>query len=162
MHTLAHLKRLFAYEWWANADVVAALGRIPEPPAKAVELMAHIVAAQRLWLERLQQVPQSTPVWPQLSVVQCREQLADLRVRWERYLDRLRLDGLRASIAYTNTKGEAHHSLVEDVLTHVAMHSAYHRGQIASVLRAAGHQPPYTDYIHATRRGHVAPPEDAP
>jgi uncharacterized damage-inducible protein DinB len=42
---------------------------------------------------------------------------------------------------------------VEDVLTHVLLHSAYHRGQIASQMRAGGEEPAYTDFIHATRQG---------
>ena len=38
---------------------------------------------------------------------------------------------------------------------HVTMHSAYHRGQIAMVLRDSGVAPPYTDYIQAVRAHHV-------
>jgi len=37
----------------------------------------------------------------------------------------------------------------------VVMHSAYHRGQIASSLRAAGLAPAYTDFIHGIRQGFV-------
>jgi uncharacterized damage-inducible protein DinB len=59
-------------------------------------------------------------------------------------------------VAYTNSKGEEWTSGVEDILTHVTIHSAYHRGQIASDLRAAGHTPAYTDFIHAVRQGFVA------
>jgi uncharacterized damage-inducible protein DinB len=43
--------------------------------------------------------------------------------------------------------------MVEEILTHLVIHSAYHRGQIASDLRAAGQEPAYTDYIHAVRQG---------
>jgi uncharacterized damage-inducible protein DinB len=41
------------------------------------------------------------------------------------------------------------------VLLHVIMHSAYHRGQIAMAMRAAGQQPAYTDFIHAVRNSFV-------
>jgi len=44
---------------------------------------------------------------------------------------------------------------VGDILTHVLLHSAYHRGQIAVDLRAAGLTPAYTDYIHAVRQGKI-------
>jgi uncharacterized damage-inducible protein DinB len=44
---------------------------------------------------------------------------------------------------------------VEDVLTHVLFHSAYHRGQIALQMRASGAEPAYTDFIHAVRKGFV-------
>jgi uncharacterized damage-inducible protein DinB len=59
-------------------------------------------------------------------------------------------------VTYTNSKGEVWTSGVEDILTHVTIHSAYHRGQIASDLRAEGHTPAYTDFIHAVRQGFVA------
>jgi uncharacterized damage-inducible protein DinB len=39
------------------------------------------------------------------------------------------------------------------VLTHVVMHSAYHRGQIATHMRASGQTPAYTDFIHGVRQG---------
>jgi len=42
---------------------------------------------------------------------------------------------------------------VADVLTHVVLHSAYHRGQIASLIRSGGDAPAYTDFIHAARQG---------
>jgi uncharacterized damage-inducible protein DinB len=35
---------------------------------------------------------------------------------------------------------------------HVVLHGGYHRGQIASELRAAGFTPAYTDYVEAVRR----------
>ncbi len=38
------------------------------------------------------------------------------------------------------------------MLTHTVIHSAYHRGQIETLLRQAG-SAPYTDYIHYVRRG---------
>ena len=53
---------------------------------------------------------------------------------------------------YTNSRGEAWTSTVEEILTHVVIHSAYHRGQIASDVRASGGVPAYTDYIHAVRQ----------
>ena len=38
---------------------------------------------------------------------------------------------------------------------HVIMYSVYHRGQIASNVRAEGLTPAYTDFIHAVRQGFV-------
>jgi uncharacterized damage-inducible protein DinB len=59
---------------------------------------------------------------------------------------------LRVGVTYKNTKGEPWTNSVEDILTHVIMHSAYHRGQIAADMRASGHTPAYTDFIHAVRQ----------
>jgi len=62
---------------------------------------------------------------------------------------------LTERVSYTNSKGEAWTNTVEEILTHVTIHSAYHRGQIASSLRSAGMEPAYTDYIHGVRQGRV-------
>ena len=43
-------------------------------------------------------------------------------------------------------------SPVGEIITHVTMHGGHHRGQIARVLRQAGREPPYTDYIQFSRR----------
>ena len=84
-----------------------------------------------------------------------REVLSSLRLAdlWKNYLTSLNEAGLADSINYKNTKGENFTSQKQDVLMHVIMHSAYHRGQIASDMRAAGFTPPYTDFIHAVRQG---------
>ena len=44
---------------------------------------------------------------------------------------------------------------MRDILAHVVLHSAYHRGQIAAAVRAGGGEPAYTDMIHAVRQGLV-------
>ncbi len=58
-------------------------------------------------------------------------------------------------VNYKNSKGENWRSLEDDIVQHVIMHSAYHRGQIATDMRAAGFTPAYTDFIHALRQGLV-------
>jgi len=73
-------------------------------------------------------------------------------VLWSDYLRQMDEAGIDQKVPYKNSKGESFDSRVEDVLTHVAMHGTYHRGQIAADLRAAGAAPPYTDFIHAVRQ----------
>lgn len=118
--------------------------------------MGHIVGAEHLWLARLRQEPASLPVWPDLPVEQCAARLGELSDMWHEYLANARPDRLAERVTYTNSKGEEWTSVVEDILTHVTIHSAYHRGQIASDLRAAGQIPAYTDFIHAVRQGFIA------
>ena len=117
--------------------------------------MAHILAAERVWLERLKQVPQSVPVWPKPDLAQCEAEAAELGRLWLEFLDLITAGDVSQSISYKNSKGEAWTSTIVDVLTHVVMHSAYHRGQIASHMRASGQTPAYTDFIHGVRQGLV-------
>jgi uncharacterized damage-inducible protein DinB len=52
---------------------------------------------------------------------------------------------------YRNSANIEFTSTVEDILIHVAMHGAYHRGQVARALRQGGAVPEPTDYIAFTR-----------
>jgi uncharacterized damage-inducible protein DinB len=150
---IEHLLRQFAYDAWANREVLAVLRSSPHPSARPLQLLAHILSAERLWLERLRNQPQSLPVWPDFTFEQCEAQVTDLAQLWREFLGQFSSAGLAEKVAYKNSKGEPWTSTVEDVLTHVLLHSAYHRGQIASQVRAGGEQPAYTDYIHAVRQG---------
>lgn len=152
---LRHLRLLFDYDAWANREVVRGLGAGPAPE-RAVALMAHIVAADRLWIDRLVRRPQRMPVWPVLALQECGEIAEDVAREWRTILGTLDEVPLTEPRDYVNTKGESWSSNVGDVLLHVLLHSAYHRGQIASTVRAAGGEPAYTDYIHAVRAGFVA------
>jgi len=153
MELLEHLRRQFAYDEWANREVLAGLKASPDPPVRPRHLLAHILSAERLWLERIRAQPQSLPVWPDFTLDQCEEQIVDLARLWREFLGQLSPAGLSQTVVYKNSKGEPWTSTVEDILTHVVLHSAYHRGQIASQVRAGGEQPAYTDFIHAVRQG---------
>src|ERR1700758_153599 len=117
--------------------------------------MAHIVSAERLWLERLQQQKQSYPVWPDFGLDQCVSEITELPRLWHNYLTRMLPGELSETVNYKNSKGESWSNSVQDILTHVVMHSAYHRGQIAADMRGAGKAPAYTDFIHGIRQGLV-------
>jgi uncharacterized damage-inducible protein DinB len=148
-----HLRRQFAYDEWANREVLTAIRSGGAAKERSLHLMAHIIAAERLWLERLKQQPQSTSVWPQAGVEDCEKQAAEIAAVWREYLDLITAGDVAQSVSYKNSKGEAWTSTILDVLTHVLLHSAYHRGQIASHMRAHGQTPAYTDFIHCVRQG---------
>jgi uncharacterized damage-inducible protein DinB len=155
MDLVQHFRRQFAYDHWANREIVDALRPQGMSSARAVQLLAHILSAEQLWLERLTQKPQSLPVWPEADLGRCQSQLVQLEGTWSDYLRGLSLAALSETISYKNSQGEPWTSTVQDVLTHVLMHSAYHRGQIAAEMRGRGHTPAYTDFIHAVRQGFI-------
>ncbi|MFZ0293902.1 MAG: DinB family protein [Candidatus Sulfotelmatobacter sp.] len=155
MDLLEHLRRQFEYDAWANAEVLSAITAEHSGASltRPLQLLAHILSAERLWMERLRQMPQSFPVWPDFTLDACRSQIGELSELWREYFDRLSPAVLSTKVVYRNSRGEPWDSTVQDVLTHVVMHSAYHRGQIATLMRAAGSTPAYTDFIHAVRQG---------
>jgi uncharacterized damage-inducible protein DinB len=141
MDLIAHFTRLFAYDGWANQEVL--------------NLMAHIFSSERLWMERLEQKPQSLPVWPEFSIAECEKQAAELPELWRLYLAGNHEASLAEPVSYQNSKGETWSSRKDDILMHLITHSAYHRGQVAATVRTAGSVPAYTNFIHSVRQGFV-------
>jgi uncharacterized damage-inducible protein DinB len=151
---LDYYAKLLRYDAWANAETLDSL-RGGEVPAKAVRWMGHIVGAGALWLARLRQEPAAMAVWPDLDLPACAAGIERLADNWPRYLETLSPADIEEGIGYRNSLGEYWTSTVGDILTHVAMHGAYHRAQIAAAVRESGREPAYTDFIHAVRQGLV-------
>jgi uncharacterized damage-inducible protein DinB len=150
-----HFHRLLEFDAWANREVLAALKSLSEPLPGCVRLLSHVVSAEHVWLARLKETAPPFAVWPELSLDQCEQQIVDLHHGFGSYFQAELPPGLDRNVTYKNSKGEAWTSRVEDILTHVFMHSTYHRGQIAQQMRQAGHTPAYTDFIHGVRQGLV-------
>lgn len=153
MDLIERFTRLFAYDGWANREVLASLRAVPTPLPQAMKWMGHILAAQRLWMERLESEPQTLPVWPEFTIVECEGQAAELSVLWRNYLSGRSEADLGKSVTYQNSKGETWSSRNDDILMHVITHSVHHRGQVVAAIRAAGFTPAYTDFIHSIRQG---------
>jgi len=155
MNTREHFLRMFVYDAWANRQCLSAMQGARPVSSDTVGRMAHILAAQKLWLERLRHERQSLPVWPTASMQEILALADEMATLWRSYLTPLQPGAFSEKIEYRNSKGEPWSSRVDDVLTHVLLHSAYHRGQVALEMRAAGLEPAYTDFIHAVRQGFV-------
>ncbi len=152
MHKADRFHQLFRYDAWANREVLASFASVGSPPARSLKLMAHILGTEYIWFSRIKAEKSPLAVWPELRIDECREHSLQLPRIWSAYLNALNEEGLTRHITYENSKGESWTNSVEDILMHVIMHSAYHRGQIASDMRAAGHTPAYTDFIHGVRQ----------
>ena len=150
----SQLQRLLHYDLWANRETLKSLGQAIPPP-RSLKWMGHIVGAEFLWLARLENQTSPMPVWPDLSLKDCGRRAGEVSGKLLEILAGASPGRLNQQVSYTNSKGEAWSSTLEDILTHIAIHSAYHRGQIAADIRSAGQTPAYTDYIHAVRQGLV-------
>jgi len=145
------LERLFAHLRWADGRTLAALRAAQAPPAKALELYAHILGAEHVWLARLNQQPAQLAVWPTGSPDELGA-LADANhAGFAALLAALDPAALEAEVPYTNSAALAFRSTRLDILLHVALHGCYHRGQVALLLRESGAAPLPTDYIAFVR-----------
>ena len=145
---LDHHKRMLAYDQWAMRILLEDLAALPAPDPTASGRLSHILVAEELWLCRLTGADTSwaTAFFPEKSVAQCLEKLAELHKRWAVYLSALTEGDFGKAVSYKNTKGQAFELPVEVVLTHVFDHSTYHRGQTATAIKKAGGQPRNTGF----------------
>lgn len=145
------LAKLVAHMRWADAVVADALLQTDPPEPDGLRLFAHIAGAEHLWYTRIRGETPQLAVWPALTAAEAR----DVAAREADHFEQLLADPaeLSRSIHYRNSKGLEFENRVDDIITHVAMHGSYHRGQIARHLRLAGLEPPYTDFIQFVRAG---------
>ncbi|MBV9480962.1 MAG: DinB family protein [Acidobacteria bacterium] len=151
-YMLERFRQWFGYDRWANQEVLTCFRAASHPPRRSQKLLGHILGTQYLWFSRIEQNQSPLSIWPELSLAECEQHMSRLEQIWSAYLARLDERGLIETITYQNSKGESWSNSVEEILTHVILHSAYHRGQIASDMRASGYTPAYTDFIHAVRQ----------
>ena len=158
-----HIARMVRAMSWANRETPAAIETLPEPPAEVLRLLGHVFAAERIWLLRLRQEESTASVWPQLDFRGCQGLAEQNAAGYSAFVGGLDDAALSTTARYQNLKGEPCESSVIDILTHVVIHGAYHRGQIAKTLGAIGKQAPSTDFIAFARFVEPAglPPEPA-
>jgi uncharacterized damage-inducible protein DinB len=149
----AYLVKMLRYTSWANERILAALREQPAAQAEGLPLLAHLLAAEHVWLTRLLQAPAKLPVWPQLSLEECAALVTENVAGYAALLRDLAGKDLTVKVEYRNTKGEAFATPVEEMLTHVVIHGGYHRGQIAKALGRASGKAVNTDYITYVREG---------
>jgi uncharacterized damage-inducible protein DinB len=142
--------KLFAHVAWADGRTLGALRTAPNVDANAVKLMAHILGSQQVWLSRIERSTPG-PIWPDLDLDGCERLATDVHERYGKFVSLLNAETLQRVISYRNSAGDAFESTIEDILSHVMLHCAYHRGQIAALIRGSGAAPNPTDYIAFTR-----------
>lgn len=146
-----HLIHLFEYGGWAQGLVIEALRAPGAEDGRCVQLLAHIVAAEEIWLGRLTGAGSGRVVWPERSLAECARTAAASHAAWMTYLREAGEEDLKVSRAYTTTDGTPLENSVKEIVTHVVNHGTHHRAQIVSRLRELGETPPATDYIFYVR-----------
>ena len=153
------VRGLLGYTIWADRTVLDALKRVGAEDltretgtsfGSLLGTMAHILGSEQLWLSRFLGVPLS-----QLPGVEDFQTLDALLASYEDFWPQLELflasllaDQLDQEFVWTNSRGETHSAPFRQVLLHFVNHATYHRGQVVSLLRQLGHEPPHTDLVY--------------
>lgn len=148
------LQSHFEHLGWADARVIAQVGNAPslQGHIEIRRLLAHVIAAERIWLQRIRGEDASgIPIWPDWTIDRIQSYATDNAAAFAVLIADRTADQLDSLVEYRNSQGVAFRTPLGDILTHVTLHGAYHRGQIASALRTAGADPVNTDYITYVR-----------
>jgi uncharacterized damage-inducible protein DinB len=150
----SHLARLFRFVAWADRRTLDSLQAVPLAViAECSSLVAHILAAEHVWLSRLTGQAPKHPVWPDLSLEACAQLLQENEAGYQAFIAELTDDQLAAVTHYRNAAGQEFQTPVLDILLQVITHGGYHRGQIAKILGKNGIAPVSTDFIVFQREG---------
>jgi uncharacterized damage-inducible protein DinB len=145
------------YTTWATARLLAAAAELsPEERTRdlgtadksVVGTLAHIFAADRVWMARIHGRPPGKFITPEdrdLALLQ-REWPALLEV-WKQWAAGLTDESPATVISYQDTKGNSYSSPLWQIVLHVVNHGTHHRGQVSGFLRAMGRVPPPLDLI---------------
>ena len=138
--------RLFDYELWALRRLLEALESSPRSESAATTF-AHVLHAYQIWHDRIDGIDGPVTPWEKLTIPECRDMLDRLERRYRVTLERLTRDDLRSSVTYRTTEGQQSSNSTGDILLHLSLHSAYHRGQVNRYIREAGGEPAVIDFI---------------
>jgi uncharacterized damage-inducible protein DinB len=158
------LRVLYDYNYWARdrqLEVCAALTeeQFLRPMGNSFssvrDTLAHLVAAEWVWLERwLGRSPTkadreeySAETFPTLGTV--RERWRTVEGNMRSYLSGLEDRALERPLSYTNFKGERWTYPLGHTLFHLVNHQTYHRGQVTALLRQLGVEAPAIDFLVA-------------
>jgi uncharacterized damage-inducible protein DinB len=146
------------YDRWANLCMIDGAKELDSQAFKQQvtssfpsvhQTLVHILWAEELWLERWQGrsfVQSLDPEeFPSLQIV--RKRLEDIHARQMQFLKGLSPEAADPIVGYVNFQGQRWEYPLRQTVQHLTVHSAYHRGQLATLLRQLGVVPPSTDYL---------------
>lgn len=140
---------LHDYNRWANRRLIETVSKLtPEQFTRDLQnshrsvrdTLAHILAAEWIWLERWRGVSPHSLLNPSdfEAVDSLKARWAEVEKDYAEFLIELSDELLTKVISYRNTKGEEWAYPLGQMIQHVMNHSTYHRGQVTTLLRQLG------------------------
>lgn len=138
--------KLYQFNAWANTRVLDCLKRQQVNDEKILSLMGHVVAAQYLWLHRIEALAApDVKLWGEYKLPQLVTMADEIGVRWLDFVKNT--SDFNRDLEYNNYVGDPYITNVEMIMIHLVNHCSYHRGQVAMQLRQKGFEPINTDFI---------------
>ena len=145
---LDQIRRMLDYDTWANERMLDSVRTCPHISERLLGLVAHIFSSKRMWLGRIKGSDDAIiPTWPALSYEDSVALGDQTRADWSKYIAGLNNEDLGQTIHYTIKDVGPGQQSVADIISHKFLHAAYHRGQVAVLVREAGGTPASTDLV---------------
>ncbi len=146
------LEVLMRHTGWANSRTAESLHALALRPQGAVNIFAHIIAAEQIYLRRMNsEDPFPQDFWPKLSLDEATALVEKTSSALENFVAHRSAEELRKEIHYRNSKGHKFETPLDQMLLQVSLHGEHHRGQIAIIVRENGGVPAVTDLITFVR-----------
>ncbi|NHN32666.1 DinB family protein [Paenibacillus agricola] len=146
------IQKMYEHLNWANQRILETLQNVGADSQQVINLFCHILYAEQVWVTRLRGVDSSQlPIWSEGDIAICAKLIKQNEENFKTFLTDIEKTDLDNLISYTNSTGKEFECSMRDILTHVALHGQYHRGQINSRLRADGIEPVNVDFITFVR-----------
>ncbi len=142
---------LLKYNHCANRIFIEQFDACDQEMPKAEQLFSHILNAQHVWISRINQVPSVLAVWDIHPKQKFRQLEEEHYAGFKNIL--LESDFMRP-VYYKSSVGEFTNT-VSEILFQAFNHATYHRGQIATIFKTNGINPPLTDYIFLKHEGRL-------
>jgi len=148
----AYFTKLFQYDRHANLLILETI-KSADNPEKPVQLLAHLLGSQQVWLKRCRKDPGNYgPIWPDWKAEQLDEIIEQNHKDWIAFINSLSDEDFESKLTYQNSKGDTFTDDLTDILAHVINHGTHHRAQAGQQLKFAGvDKLPITDYIFYIR-----------
>jgi uncharacterized damage-inducible protein DinB len=155
---LDEIHDLFAYDRWADRRILDAVDALDaEAYGRALvssfpsvrDTLVHALAARWVWLRRCTDTsPAGMPQgWQGMGFEALGAAWQEVDAELAAFLAGLAETDLDRTLAYRDTRGRDFAQPLWQVLRHVVNHATYHRGQLVTLLRQVGAEPPATDMV---------------
>jgi uncharacterized damage-inducible protein DinB len=150
----AQLRRLVAYNQWANEKILTAIdGMSAEDLAKPVDAyignlaknLHHVRWATRLWVARWKGVAPPAAGEPTGSWA---DAYAETHAELREFVESLTDADADRIVHYKDTKGNPYQLALGLLVTHLVNHGTHHRAETGMLLERLGRSPGDMDYVY--------------
>lgn len=153
------LQTLYGYQAWANHDLLDKLALLDEATQAAeldtaLRLISHYHVVAEIFAAHLtgadhRYTSDNTVAMPRLDELRASVTATD---RWyQDYVRAVSSEALSEAVAFSFTDGDKGCMTRQEMLLHVALHSAVHRGEVCRILSQLSITPPWDTfavYLH--------------